>query len=451
MVISQNKKVGEKARVGSKILLTVSQGKEQVKVPSVKGLDMANAMTTLEKLGFKVFLEADHSSIVEKDKVITQNIGAGMLADKGSQIIITISEGPDFVTVPNVKGMTIEKAEQTLKEAGLSPVAEIKCSNSVKEGYIISQDIEANKVVERDTVVLITISAGVANKKGTTQSNANQFGKVTTQGNWIYFSGQDRCLYRMRKDKSDIQSICNIGAVSINVVGEWIYFTDGSFGGIYKIRLDGTQKTLLSSTTSYKVYVEGDWIYYTGNYNGGKLYKMKTDGSSVTEIVKEDCRGYIVNGNWIYYIKAEDGFVYKCRTDGKSRTLVCAGFDGGDLTLAGNKLVAIKNDRVQSVNLDGSNFYSFEIKNAQYSFLNGYDGWVYYLGHDFSDSNNPVSAFYRMKPDGSQKTKILNIAFLNHANTYINVIDGWLYYQNEHDFNAMYRVKIDGTKVERVG
>ena len=56
-----------------------------------------------------------------------------------------------------------------------------------------------------------------------------------------------------------------------------------------------------------------------------------------------------------------------------------------------------------------------------------------------------------MKPDGSQKTKIYEYKFLNHANSYLNVADDWIYFQNEHKGDSLYRVKIDGTKVERVG
>ena len=255
----------------------------------------------------------------------------------------------------------------------------------------------------------------------------------------------------MRKDKSEIQRICNSPAVSINVVGEWIYFVDGTVGGIYKVRIDGTGKTKISNVTSYKVYVEDEWIYYTSEYWGGKLYKMKTDGNSITQILSENCNEFIVNGGYIYYVNSSDNLVYKCRTDGKDKTILCAGFGGMKLALVGKKLVIANNYKIQSVNLDGSGFTSFETTNVQYVLLNGYDGWLYYLEYDFGRSGTEKSSFGRMKPDGSQKTKIFEYKYLNHANSYLNVADDWIYFQNEHEGDTLYRVKIDGTKVERVG
>ena len=56
-----------------------------------------------------------------------------------------------------------------------------------------------------------------------------------------------------------------------------------------------------------------------------------------------------------------------------------------------------------------------------------------------------------MKFDGSQKTKIYEYEYLNHANTFINVANGWIYFQNEHENDALYRINFDGTKIESRG
>ncbi len=453
VVISQDKEGGVKAKYGTVITLIVSEGIEQITVPDLKDCPVEEAEETLKKLGFSVVINEKFSKTIAKGNVVDQSRPAGIQADKGSTIKLSVSKGPDLVSVPNVKGMSLEKAKQTLNNAGLSLKAEstIQFSNSVKEGYVISQGIEENKQVDRYSSVSVIISAGVANKVGTTSSNANNFGRVTKQGNWVYFTGSDRCIYRMRNDKSEIQRIGDYSAVSLNVVGEWIYYVDGTVGGIYKVRIDGTGNTKLSSVTSYKIYVDGEWVYYTSQYWGGKLYKMKTDGSMVTQIVSENCREYIVKDGHVYYTNESDGLVYKCTVDGKGKTILCAGFGGEFLCLVGKKLVVTNQYDVLSVNLDGSGFTSFGTTNVQYSFLNGYDGWIYYLKHDFRNGVAVMSVFGRMKPDGSQKTDIYEYDFLNHANSYLNVVDGWIYFQNEHDDDSLYRVKFDGTKFERVG
>lgn len=450
-VISQEIEGGEKVKYGSEIALVVSKGKEPITLPDLIDRTVSEAEDALKKLAFSVIIEEEFSKKVPKGNVISQSVPAGKQAYKGSIITLIVSKGPDLVTVPNIKGMTLEEAEQTLNAAGLKIRTGKQFSNSVEEGYIISQDVEENKQIDRHSFVKAIISLGAANTEGTTPSNANSFGRVTSQGNWIYFCGNDRQIYRMRKDKSEIQRIYSCSAICLNVVGEWIYFVDGTVGGIHKVRIDGTGKTQISSTTSYKVYVDGDWIYYTSQYWGGKIYKMKTDGTMATKITNEDCTGYIVKDGYIYYVNSDDSLVYKCRTDGKGKTILCVGFGGTDLSLVGEKLVIANGYDIQSVNLDGSGFNSFGISNVQYVLLNGCDGWVYYLRVDFRKTHDGKAMFGRMKPNGSKKTDIFEYQFLNHANSYLNVVDDWIYFQNEHEGDVLYRIKVDGTKVERVG
>ena len=448
-VVSQNEASGVKIKYGTKITLVVSKGVEQITLPDLKNLSAEEAESALKKLGFNVITSEGFSSSIGKGNVMRQSVPDGATADKGSTISITISKGPDLVTVPNVKGMVLENVKQTIKDSGLNLEIETEFSNNVKEGNIISQSIAGGKQVERHTTVNIKVSAGVANTKGTTSANANSFGMVTSQGNWIYFAGGSTDgIYRMHKVSGEKQLISGTNALGINVIGEWIYYVND---GIYKVKLDGTGTTKLNNTVSYKLYVEGEWIYYTSEYWGGKLYKMKTDGTSKTKITNKDCTSYIINGEDVYYACSSNNLVYKCRTDGTGETVLCAGFGGIDLTLSGDRLMVVSNSGdVQSVNLDGSGFKSFTSNNSQYSFLNGYDGWVYYLKHEFN-KDNVESSFCKMKPDGSQKTKIYDYDFLNHANSYLNVVDDWIYFQNEHDGDSLYRVKIDGTKEERMG
>lgn len=450
-IISQEQGGGIKVKIGTEIALVVSKGKEQITLPKLIDCSAAQAENTLKELGFSVITREGFSDTIDKGNVMAQSVAAGKEADKGSKIILTISKGPNLVTVPNLKGMTLEQAEQTLKDLGLYLKTELQFTGSVKEGYIISQDATANEPIRRYSVICAKISGGVCNTKGTTPSNANNFGYVTTQGDWTYFSGSDDSIYRMREDKSEIQLICKVPAVCINVIGEWIYFVNGAKGGIYKIKIDGTEKTKISNITSYKVYVEDEWIYYTSEYSGGVIYKMKTDGTSVTQITSERCNEFVVSNGFVYYINSSDYLVYRCTTNGKANTVLCAGFGGTDLALVGDRLAIADGYNVKSVNLDGSDYTSFGVSNVQYTLLNGYDGWLYYLEHDFRSVSATTSSFGKMKPDGSQKSTIFEYEHLNHANSYLNVTDNWIYFQNEHDGDTMYRVRIDGTKFERVG
>lgn len=450
-VVSQDLTAGKKVDYDTEIKLVVSKGREQVTLPNLMGKTAVEAELELIGLGFSVEKDENFSNLVEKGKVMAQSVAAGKQADKGSDIVIVISKGQDLVKVPSVKGMTLEKAEQTLKNAGLRMLSEIKCSSSIAEGKIISQDISSNKTAPRDSTVTVTVSAGVANVKGTTTSNASHFGHVTTQGNWIYFCGSDNAIYRMRKDGSKTERICHASPVSLNVVGEWIYYVDGTNkGGIYKVKIDGTGQTKISPKTSYHMYIEGDWIYHTDNWSVGRVCRMKTDGSEATQITDDICNEFVVNGNYIYYTNRSDNLVYRCRTDGRDKTVLCPGFGGSYLTLAGNRLAVSSNYKILTVNLDGSGFTSFGINNVQNSLLNGYNGWIYYVQHDFREGRDS-SALCKVKPDGSGKTVIYEYEYPSKANAFINVADGWIYFEKLKDSKDLYRVRTDGKGLERFG
>ena len=450
IVISQNTEPGTKVKVGSEITIVVSKGEDLVTVPNVQGYEPDAAKAALIKLGFTVKTKEEFSNYTPKGKIMSQSVMGGREAKRGAQIIITISKGADLVTVPNIKGMTYEKAKALLDKAGLKLKTETAFNGSVKEGLIISQDVAAKKQVSRDTTITAKISAGVSNTKGTTPSNAADFGRVTKQGNWIYFSSEEGGIYRMRTDKSKTEFICNEYAVSLNVVGEWMYYCDGVVGGIYKIKTDGTGKVKLSDITSYRLYVEDGWIYYTGQFWTGMLYKMDTNGKSVTKIVSEECNCFIVHKGYIYYIDRNSTVVYKCRTNGEGKSVLCAGFSGSEMTLAGDRIVTVKSHRFQSVKLDGSNMITWGTQSVAALNINGCDGWIYYLESDYR-TDEEKTAFYKIKPDGTGKTKIYDYEHLSYANFYVNVVDGWIYFPNEHEFSTMYRVRINGKNFERVG
>ena len=64
-------------------------------------------------------------------------------------------------TVPDVAGKSLEEAIDLLKKAELSSRNEEKPSDVVPENYVIEQSIVAGKEVDKNTVVVLTVSTGV--------------------------------------------------------------------------------------------------------------------------------------------------------------------------------------------------------------------------------------------------------------------------------------------------
>lgn len=449
-VISQNIPAGDKIKRGSEIQLIVSKGKEQVVVPDVEGKPFDEAQKALLDMKFKVKKTEAFSDDFEKGLIISQSVNGGDSVDKGFELFLTVSKGPDLVTVPNIEGLSAKEAKEKLLDADLKIKTDIKCSNTVKEGLVISQDVKSGEQISRNSEILVYVSAGVSNTVGNTPSNIGNHGIVAAQGDWVYYSNMnyDYYLYKMRTDGSEKQILVNDAVIQVNVLGEWVYYTAES-QGVYKIKLDGSQRTKLSPLVCRWMYVVGDWIYYKQSPYEGNIYRMKTDGSEAQQICTDSCRKANVVGEWIYYINNSDGLAYKIRTDGTDKTPLHRYLKFQDIVATDGKLFSTEVYDIQVLNTDGTGLVNYKDKNKQKSYLNACDGWLYFLEHDFSQGGEK-SAFYKARYDMSEKTKILDIKFMNKANFYINVCGEWLYFQNESDNCYLYRIKTDGTNLQKM-
>ena len=72
------------------------------------------------------------------------------------------TKDPD-ITVPNVSGMTIVNAEETLKNAGFDVATDViyEYSNSIPEDMVISTNPTVGRSVKKGTLVTLTVSSGI--------------------------------------------------------------------------------------------------------------------------------------------------------------------------------------------------------------------------------------------------------------------------------------------------
>ncbi|MEX0833896.1 MAG: Stk1 family PASTA domain-containing Ser/Thr kinase [Actinomycetota bacterium] len=160
-VAEQSVAPGDKANMGSTIVLSLSQGPQIVKVPKVLGKTREQAQSALEAQGLDVGrLGEDYSDSVAKGKVMRQSVRGGAKADGGTAIDLTISKGPPPVRVPDVTGRTLEDAMSLLRGSGLEVVQTDKYSPLADRGRVISQSVDARKVVPEGTKVEIVVSLG---------------------------------------------------------------------------------------------------------------------------------------------------------------------------------------------------------------------------------------------------------------------------------------------------
>ncbi|RJQ24910.1 MAG: Stk1 family PASTA domain-containing Ser/Thr kinase [Peptococcaceae bacterium] len=165
-VVSQEPAAGSKVKVTRPVTLVVSLGPEYRTVPSVLGLTEADARLLLGRNEFAVSepVQQDYSSEYVAGMVMAQEPRPKTQAAKGSKVTITVSKGPPPITytVPDLTGLTVEKAREELAKIKLVLSDEINKvpSRDYLSGQILSQQPKAKDVVQEGTVVKVTVSDG---------------------------------------------------------------------------------------------------------------------------------------------------------------------------------------------------------------------------------------------------------------------------------------------------
>jgi beta-lactam-binding protein with PASTA domain/predicted Ser/Thr protein kinase len=140
-VVRQQPAPQESVREGSTVRVFVSQGEETVAVPDVLNQNRQSAEAELRANGFGVAVDQAPSDNTARGLVMAQDPDPGVEAPKGSTVRITISTGPQSVTVPDVVGQDEDSARATLEEAGFRvEVREQEVDDPFLQGFVVDQN-----------------------------------------------------------------------------------------------------------------------------------------------------------------------------------------------------------------------------------------------------------------------------------------------------------------------
>jgi eukaryotic-like serine/threonine-protein kinase len=161
-VLAQDPGGGEQAKDGSTVTLTVSRGPGQVSVPSVDGLGQRTAAAILTDAGLvvdRVVRQADDA--VPDGRVVKTSPAAGQTVDRGSNVTLFVSSGPEQVAVPNVVGLTRQEAQQTLGNRGFQFTVTEEGSDGADPGTVLRQDPPAGASVDPGSSVAIIVARAI--------------------------------------------------------------------------------------------------------------------------------------------------------------------------------------------------------------------------------------------------------------------------------------------------
>ena len=100
------------------VTVVLSKGLKPITFPDVVGKTRTEAETTLAPDNLTITWKQEYSDSVEEGTVISASAAAGDALHWGDSVTITVSQGPQMATVPDVVGNSYDDAEKTLTALG---------------------------------------------------------------------------------------------------------------------------------------------------------------------------------------------------------------------------------------------------------------------------------------------------------------------------------------------
>ena len=131
-----------------------------VAVPDLKGQTQDAAVAALQAKGLKASITQASSTADLKGKVVDTDPAGGAQVDKGSTVTLTVGQGPNTLSVPDVTGQTQPDAASLLRGAGFKvAVTKQDVTDPSQDGVVLGQDPTGGLPLAPGAVVTITVGA----------------------------------------------------------------------------------------------------------------------------------------------------------------------------------------------------------------------------------------------------------------------------------------------------
>jgi serine/threonine-protein kinase len=159
-VISTDPAAGDRILEGGTVEAVVSLGRERYSVPKLGGKPFDEVEGLLEENNLVLGdVTREFSETVEKGLVIRATPGVGTELQKGREVDVLVSKGPEPIKIRDFTGKDADRAAEKLTELGFEVRTSEEHSDVVAEGDVISQDPDGGKGF-RDDVIELVVSKG---------------------------------------------------------------------------------------------------------------------------------------------------------------------------------------------------------------------------------------------------------------------------------------------------
>lgn len=138
---------------------------EQVEMIRVVGMNVDDAKRALLELGLTPEIQYEVNSAYDAGTVLRASVQDGLMVDKNTNIVLTVAESSEGITVPGVIGKSRSEAESILEKAGFVVTVTESYDSAVEKGYVISQSPEEATTAPEGSSITIRVSQGTEENK----------------------------------------------------------------------------------------------------------------------------------------------------------------------------------------------------------------------------------------------------------------------------------------------
>ena len=290
--------------------------------------------------------------------------------------------------------------------------------------------------------------AAFAPESGNLSGNlAGENGAMAAYSEDEIFFLHEGSIYRMDPYTENIQILkANAGAQGLNYYKGWLYYCTEK--QVLKLNPQTMKQGVLCDSRTGQLYIANGAFYLHDARGTGYLYRVDESAGTLTQlndITEYHCLNIV--GGRLYFIDAEKGSnIYSCDLDGGNLKRInsnrcesfciyddriyayAASYAGEGINYSASFLIGM--------DLDGGDIESFTNIPAYYP--NVTDGGIFYIA-----GNNRTLEW--MSHNGRTHYTILST-----RTGLFNMAGRWIFYLNEDDGGALWRVRIDGSGNTRV-
>ena len=159
LVATQSPAAGQKVPTGSKVTLTVSQGKASVSMPNVVGQQLENAVKLITDAGISARLTYTADTTKPDNEIVAQSVEAGAEVKRGMTVVLTVNAAGQIAEIPDVTGMRSEDAKAKLEEAGFVMKVYVSDDYNVTEGKVYTQAPGAGILAKKESEITVLLMA----------------------------------------------------------------------------------------------------------------------------------------------------------------------------------------------------------------------------------------------------------------------------------------------------